>query len=395
MTGPLKVVMATTSYPRWDGDFAGHFVASLAEEIASRGNTVTVVAPHAADAATDEERRGVRVRRARYGPDASERVAYGDGVLANLKRHPTSALRIPSLARALSREVGAAVADADVLHVHWAPTSRLVAAARQPIPVVLTLHGSDVAAARRSAPFRALLRYALQHAHGVATVAGEQAAYAREAFGFSGPLEVIPSGVPLELLERPREPRVAAGPFTFGFVGRLIPGKGPADLIEAFARASEGERTLRLVIAGKGPLEPALKARAAQLGLADAISFLGEVTHDRALEVMQGADALVLPSYGEGSPLSVTEAMALGTPVIATPVGAVPELVADTGELVTPGDVEGLGAVLSAWADAPDATLARGVAARKHISAHYAWGTIAERTLDLYRAAIARAAHGK
>lgn len=125
-------------------------------------------------------------------------------------------------------------------------------------------------------------------------------------------------------------------------VGRLIPIKGHLVLLRALAQARAKVRGLTLDVAGRGPLAPALEAYARELGVTDAVRFLGFVSPvQRALEE---SAIVVVPSLGEGFGMVALEAMERARPVIASAVGGLPEIVADgeTGLVVPPADAEAL-----------------------------------------------------
>jgi glycosyltransferase involved in cell wall biosynthesis len=125
-------------------------------------------------------------------------------------------------------------------------------------------------------------------------------------------------------------------------VGRLIPVKGHLVLLRAVAQARSRVPELVLDVAGQGPLEPALKAYAAELGLGEAVRFLGFVSPiQSAIEATSG---VVVPSLGEGFGMVALEAMERARPVVASDVGGLPEIVADgdTGFVVPAGDAEAL-----------------------------------------------------
>ena len=143
-----------------------------------------------------------------------------------------------------------------------------------------------------------------------------------------------------------------------------------------------------MIVAGKGPLTLLAREYAAKSTLAGRIDVLGEVVHDRALELIATSDILVLPSHGEGSPLSVTEALALGTPVIATRVGGVPDLVGDDGILIDSGDVDALTAAMRELAEDTALRARLGVRARARVERTRTWPAISYSTVDLYRVAI-------
>ena len=158
-------------------------------------------------------------------------------------------------------------------------------------------------------------------------------------------LTVIPNGVPLERFRAIR-PRAADGDFVIGSVGRLVPVKDHASLLEAFAMVAREEPRVRLEILGDGPLRSGLEQTARALGIGGKVVF-----HGSSLDVpgfLSRLDTFVLCSLSEGLPLTLVEAMAAGLPVVGTEVGAIPELVraAKCGWLCSPGDPGQLAAAL-------------------------------------------------
>jgi glycosyltransferase involved in cell wall biosynthesis len=176
-------------------------------------------------------------------------------------------------------------------------------------------------------------------------------AYLRDlAVGWGVPAErvsVLPNPAPPLPELPPREELRAAlgidGP-ALAFAGRLTAQKSLGDALAALA-ANDG---VSLLVAGDGDERPALERRAAELGLGERVRFLGPQPRGRVLELFRAADASILSSSWENFPHTVVEALAVGTPVIATSVGGVAEVVHDgeNGLLVAPGDVDGLAAAV-------------------------------------------------
>ncbi len=147
---------------------------------------------------------------------------------------------------------------------------------------------------------------------------------------------------------RPSLPHVGGGEEVhILFLGRIGDMKGVPQLGEALARMKDLPNW-RATIAGDGHVEAA-RARAMELGLADRVDLPGWVDGKRVAELIASADILALPSFTENLPLSIVEAMASGLAVVATPVGAIRDIVRDgeTGMLVQPGDVDALTAALT------------------------------------------------
>ncbi|MCL3881774.1 glycosyltransferase [Marivita sp. GX14005] len=135
------------------------------------------------------------------------------------------------------------------------------------------------------------------------------------------------------------EPRPRNG-MTILFVGRLAPVKGLPILLEAVARLADSYPDLQLDIIGDGPDRVALEAEVARRGLDERIAFLGYRSQSEVAEALAAADIFALPSFAEGVPVVLMEAMAAGLPVLATRIAGIPELVEDgvSGRLVAPGD---------------------------------------------------------
>ena len=181
-----------------------------------------------------------------------------------------------------------------------------------------------------------------------------------------------------------------AGPqATVLFIGRLAHVKGVRVLLEAFAKCRAHHPRARLRLVGDGPDQAALRDRAAALGLSAHIEFAGQLGEDEVAEALAGADMLVLPSFAEGVPVVLMEAMASRLPVIATRVGGVAELVEDgvNGLLVAPGDVAGLICAMERLLRDPDLRRRMGQAGRAVVESRHDVRSEARRLLALFQAA--------
>lgn len=187
--------------------------------------------------------------------------------------------------------------------------------------------------------------------------------------------------------EYARVPGLDAGDdFTIVFVGRLLRKKGVLPLVDAAALLSREVERVALTYVGSGPAEGEVDGRARSLGIEPLVRVTGQVPHRRALEILAGSDVLVHPSSDEGVPRVIVEAFAIGVPVVATPVGGVPELVRDgeTG-LIVEGDPEDIADALSALQEDPHMAERLATNAREH-GRQYTWSTVRERVTDAYRA---------
>jgi glycosyltransferase involved in cell wall biosynthesis len=178
-------------------------------------------------------------------------------------------------------------------------------------------------------------------------------------------VDVVPNPAP-EVPAHPSrdEARAALGieGFALGTAGRLTAQKALGDTLEALARVPKVE----LLVLGDGPERAALERRAAEFGVADRVRFLGAGTRDDVIALFRAVDAALLTSAWENLPHTLLEALAAGTPVIATAVGGIPEVVRDgeNGLLVPPGNVAAVASAIERLArdDALRASLAAAAA---------------------------------
>ncbi len=156
------------------------------------------------------------------------------------------------------------------------------------------------------------------------------------------------------------------------FLGMICEAKGSFDLLRAFAVFRARVSGWRLVIGGHGEVDRFLED-AAHIGVRTDIDFLGWISGPDKERALSSADIFVLPSYSEGMPVSLLEAMAYGSAVVATPVGGVPDMMRPNlhGLWVDPGNVDDLAATLERLARSPDLRASLGDAARQHVLANY------------------------
>lgn len=338
------MLVATHNFPRFAGDHAGSFVGRLCAGLAERGHSVLVVAPHAPGLPRAELMDGVRVQRFRYAPDALERVAYRGDLHRRSAFDPAAVLGIPAMlasyARAVRREVRRF--RPEVLHAHWWFPGGAIAV-RSDVPTVITCHGSDVRLLDRGGPIAALGRSTLRRAAAVTCVSDflrrdvEAAvpALAGRVATIYMPLDPRPFESAAARATRAQPPRIL-------YVGNLVASKGVPVLVEAFASLRRNGTDCRLRIVGGGAEEPALRAQATALGVADEVEWAGFVPHDRIAEEYAAATVVVLPSRGQGEGLGLVlaEALLSGTAVVGSPAGGIPEVVRDeeTGLIARDGD---------------------------------------------------------
>lgn len=147
----------------------------------------------------------------------------------------------------------------------------------------------------------------------------------------------------------PRPPRAVLETFEILCVGRLTPAKGQHILIDALERLTREGHRVRLRFVGSGPDEASLREHAARTSAGERIVFEGAINQDRILDFYAEADAFCLPSFAEGLPVVLMEAMAMEIPCVTTHIAGIPELIRDgeDGLLVPPSDVDALAKALA------------------------------------------------
>jgi glycosyltransferase involved in cell wall biosynthesis len=188
-------------------------------------------------------------------------------------------------------------------------------------------------------------------------------------------LTVVHCGVDTTALAaRPSDGARAEGPISVLCVGRLVPIKGQLVLLEAVAELVRGAHDVRVVLVGAGPMHDALAAAARRLGIEERVELTGPLGHPEVLERIRAADIFCLPSFAEGVPVVLMEAMALGVPVVTTRVMGIPELVEDgaSGLLVAPGSRDDLVVSLRRLIEDRALGHALGAAGRQRVESGYA-----------------------
>jgi colanic acid/amylovoran biosynthesis glycosyltransferase len=199
-------------------------------------------------------------------------------------------------------------------------------------------------------------------------------------------LQVVHCGVDLEAF--PPVGREASAGFSILSVGRLVAVKGYGVLVEAVASLVAADLDARLTLVGDGPQRGALEAFVSQRGLSDRVRFAGRVGQDEIGAYYRAADVFCLPSFAEGVPVVLMEAMASGLPVVSTRVNGIPELVEDgvSGLLVAPGRSDLLAAALRELAEDPAHRAELGQAGRARVAEAFEVDACAAQLAGLFAA---------
>lgn len=399
------VVMVTTSYPRFPGDSVGTFMEPIARSMAARGHEVHVVAPWHPLVSRAAEEDGIRFHFYRYAPIRSLNVfGYAAAMRADVSLRGAAYLAAP-LALAAGWREARRVAHrhrATIMHGHWVIPGGITAAAAAPsLPLVVSLHGSDVFVAERFGPAKIAARRTFRRA-GFVTACSDD--LARRAIGLGadrGRIETVPYGVDVERFhpdravraERRRELKIGDRVPLCVAAGRLVRKKGFEYVIDALADVPGAV----LAIAGDGTLREELERRSETAGVSERIRFLGNLSQDRVGEYFAAADVICAPSVRDdsgnvdGLPNVVLEAMASATPLITTAAGGISAVVEDgrTAVIVPERDARAIASAMRMILENPARAHTIGTSARGAVQQSFGWNRVAERFDFAYSRALA------
>lgn len=418
----MRILALTHTYPRFPADTSGPFVRFLMDELAARGHQVRVLS--AWDAAfaegeleRDTDARGrprARLSAYRYAPfDSWHLLGYSRTIKEDLRLKAGMLLLSPLMILAGSRALLKAAREfrPDLLHAHWflpGGAMAAVAARRLGLPLVSTLHGSDVFVAEKGWPFSWMSRVAARATTRLTSCSPEL----RDrvcALGVARDIShVIPYAADPGLLEREPEPAAvaaareqllagAAGPLLLA-LGRLVWKKGFHVLLEALPPLRADFPGLRVAVAGAGDLEGRLREQVRRLGLREVVCFPGPLERGAIAPHMAACDLFVMPSVHDragnvdGLPNVILEAMAMRRAVVASEVAGIPLAVRDgvTGLLAAPNDPRALRQALRRALGDPAAREAWGRAGRALVERELNWPAVAARYEEVYRLALAQ-----
>lgn len=243
--------------------------------------------------------------------------------------------------------------ELDILHMHYAiPHTTSALLARQilakegiHIPIVTTLHGTDITIVGQDPSFAPVVNYSINESDGVTAVSDYLRSETLDA-DIQNDIEVIPNFIDTDRFQRlPREHFKQAicpnGERLLVHVSNFRPVKRATEVVDVFHRLQQKGHGLKLLLVGDGPDRTSAEHRARELGVYDDVRFLGK--QEPVEEILSIADIFMMPSGSETFGLAALEAMSCGVPVIASRIGGLPELVIDgeTGFLCELGDIDG------------------------------------------------------
>jgi len=398
----MKILVLTSSFPRFSGDYQGNFIFHLARGQVETGNTVLVVCPHIPGTRFRETMEGVEVVRFPYFyPYCLERLSSGTGMYSALRHSLLAWFQLPLfvlcqflMVRRITREQ-----NTDIIHSHWIVPQGLMGGLCHRlfrIPHITTIHGTDMNLVKTSRVLRIACRFIVRNSAAVTV----NSAFMKKQLesvvpGITTEIHTIPMGVDPAAFRTGTDPEDQKKTHDENIilnVGRLIDWKGTACLVAAMPEVLSRFPSTKLVIIGTGPQEETLRQQVRNLHLEKHVEFAGTVSDMAMKRWYQAADVFVLPSLvesgkTEGLGVVLLEAMASGCPVIGSSVGGIPDIITDgkTGLLVPERDSHSLAKSIIAVLSDPELRRLLTVNGYERVCRQFAWETITGRFSSVYR----------
>ena len=404
----MKVCILTSSFPRFAGDSAGIFLYHLANNLIKKGVEIEIICPHENGCRFIEDWEGIKINRFPYFyPFRNQSIAYGSGMLQNIKQNTLAKIQLPFyiIAEFLYSLWIIKKTKADVIHAHWSLPQGLIGIICKGIcnaPCVTTIHGSDVYGLGHPL-LKAVNAKVIIHSDACTANSNATAGMARK-ISAKKDIKIVPMGVNPDFFKKfscnkdALEKRIKIDGKIILFVGRLIDLKGIDYLIEAAPKVIERFPKARILLVGSGPRKDCLVKLTRDLNLENNVVFIEQVPQDELLKYYYLADIFVLPSIvneeGETEGLGVVllEAMACGVPVVGSGVGGIPDIIKDyeTGLIAGQKDPDSLAEKIIKLLSNDRLREKLIKNGQKLIEEKYSWEIIADKFLNIYRNVVER-----
>ena len=404
----MNVCLITHGYPRFPSDTTAPFIESIAETLQKHGAYVTVLTPDTPKftrAATDHT---VNLQTYRYFfPRRLQQLGYSNTLINDCALKKYVYLLAPFMVLSgifhlfrLHRKH-----RFDIIHAHWLLPNGFIGAVVSKIckvPLVITLHGSDIFVSKLNPIFKAVAKWTLKH---TATVTSVTPAFLPELAALGVPEDkrcLIPNGVDPEMFPPVSHKQLAAlqknlsiseGQLVLFALGRIVLKKGFDILIRAFSNIRKKIPQVTLIIGGDGSDLARLKALAEAQGVSDVIRFPGTINRLEVPIYFYLCDLFVLPAVVDpkgnmdGCPIVILEAMACGKPVVSSTISGIPLVVQNgiTGLLVEEKNPDALAASIVSLLENRAKREQFGKAAQQRIRHELTWSKTIEQFIDIYQ----------
>lgn len=432
----MKICMLTSSYPKYPGETTAPFIEEIAAGLVQRGHEVHVVAPFHPDVRRGAIERGVHLHFFHYAPTPALNIwGYAESLHADVSVKGRTLLAAPLAIGASVFELLRVTANQDklflttkntkaqqttnngqrttdnkpfdLIHAHWVLPNAVpaaLAARVRGLPLVISLHGSDVFLAEQAPPLSLAAAASFRAASGVTACSGDLRERALRLGARATNFAVVPYGVDASAFQ----PDPTAGALVRAELGlppeaqlivtvsRLVYKKGLTYLLDAFPAVLRQHPQAVLVIAGYGDLREKLETQAHSLGVAASVRFPGQLDRTGAARYIAAADVYVVPSIRDqggnvdGLPNALLEGLGTGRPVVASRVAGIPEVIDHErhGLLVAERDAAALAAAITRLLDDRTFAAQLGANARERVMHDLTWDKTAERFEQVYLRAM-------
>jgi len=405
----VRITVITSTYPRYQGDSVGSFIHSLSYSLTQLGHDVTVLAPHDPAVVADWQS-DVNVKRIRYVWPASWSLLGHARSLASdvrLKWHAYLLVVLFSVVAVLRLWAEVTRQDADVIYAQWLIPSGFVGAIVSRltgVPLVVSLHGSDVFVAERYAVFRPVVRFVFRAVRQVIACSTNLACRAAGLGLSRNTITVVPYGVDTErYVPDPQSMQKLRARLSIPesqnivmVMGRLVYKKGFSYFLRAVPLVLNNHPDAFFIVAGDGDLHAELEALVESLHIREHVLFTGHVSWDQTPAYLAMADVFVVPSVLDeagnldGLPNVLLESLASGGATVASNVAGIPEVIQDgkNGLLAPPKDERALADAICTLLASPQLRQRLGGAARTTVVDGLSWTHVGERVAGILQTCI-------
>lgn len=334
----IRFCMPCTCFPRFEGDFLGIFIYEIAKKLKENGYEIDIICPHNNNLQKSEVKNGLNINRFQYMPFPSmQRLAYGQGMAANLKKSCLLYFQLPFFFVSLAMECIKEYKKCDVIHAHFAPAGLAAVIARKFFKtkkaVITSFYGSDILSCKR---FKKIYRPLLQGGD-LFLVLSKGMKTEIEKIGCD-PDKVAVFNLGIDMAQFDYSKHYSdRGIVEILFVGRIIEKKGLIWGIKSFSECYKKNKNIRMTILGNGPALPSVMDEISRLGISPAVRFIDNMKFPNprqvTMDAFKKADIFMLPSITtdtgdkEGTPVVLMEAQAAGLPCVSTLHAGIPEIV--------------------------------------------------------------------
>ena len=327
-----RILIVTSAFPRWEKEGLDVFMSEYAKTIAQDFD-VYILAPSSKGSKKYEEWGNLKIYRHNQFPLINFELAYGNGILGNLRRNPLLWLVIPwfFILQVLAIRKIAKKHQIEIIHANWLIPQGLTSILYKKvfdskIKILGTIHGSDFNALNKF--IGSTLKTYVMNNLNMLTAVSESLQKAVMQTGYSQEVPLFPMGIDTVLFSPDKKDQGLKqqlgikGPFLL-FTGTIIEGKGIRYLINALPKLVGEFPDLKLVVIGKGDLLNEMVKLAQSLNVTNNVIFLGSIPNQELPAFYATADVFILPSFSEGFPIVIKEALSSGTHIVVTDLPAI------------------------------------------------------------------------